>query len=133
MNMRVAIGSDHAGFALKEAIKAFVAGEYGEVLDIGTHSSESVDYPDYAAAVGDAVREHRADRGIILCGSGVGASMAANRLPGIRAGLRRRCSKERVGSTPTGRIGRDECLTELQAFGAGGCGFESHPPYSTGR
>ena len=85
--MRVAIGSDHAGFALKEAIKAFVAGEYGEVLDIGTHSSESVDYPDYAAAVGDAVREHRADRGIILCGSGVGASMAANRIPGIRAGL----------------------------------------------
>ena len=85
--MRVAIGSDHAGFALKEAIKAFVAGEHGEVLDVGTHGSESVDYPDYAAAVGAALREHRADRGIILCGSGVGASMAANRIPGIRAGL----------------------------------------------
>jgi transaldolase/glucose-6-phosphate isomerase len=85
--MRVAIGSDHAGFPLKEAIKAFVAGEFGEVLDVGTHSSESVDYPDYAAAVGAALREHRAERGIILCGSGVGASMAANRIPGIRAGL----------------------------------------------
>ena len=85
--MRIAIGSDHAGFALKEAIKAFVAGEYGEVLDVGTHSNESVDYPDYAAAVGAAVCEDRADRGIILCGSGVGASMAANRIPGIRAGL----------------------------------------------
>ena len=85
--MRVAIGSDHAGFALKEAIKAFVAHEYGEVLDVGTHGTDSVDYPDYAAAVGAALREHRADRGIILCGSGVGASMAANRIPGIRAGL----------------------------------------------
>ena len=87
MKMKVAIGSDHAGFELKEAIKPLVAGEYGEVLDVGTHSSESVDYPDYAAAVGAALREHRADRGIILCGSGVGASMAANRIPGIRAGL----------------------------------------------
>jgi transaldolase/glucose-6-phosphate isomerase len=85
--MRVAIGSDHAGFPLKEAIKAFVASEYGQVLDVGTHGTESVDYPDYAAAVGTALREHRADRGIILCGSGVGASMAANRIPGIRAGL----------------------------------------------
>jgi transaldolase / glucose-6-phosphate isomerase len=85
--MRIAIGSDHAGFALKEAIKVFVADEYGEVLDVGTYNSESVDYPDYAGAVGAAVREHRADRGIILCGSGVGASMAANRISGIRAGL----------------------------------------------
>jgi transaldolase/glucose-6-phosphate isomerase len=87
MDMRVAIGSDHAGFALKEAIKAFVAHDYGEVLDVGTYGTDSVDYPDYAAAVGAALREHRADRGIILCGSGVGASMAANRIPGIRAGL----------------------------------------------
>ena len=85
--MRVAIGSDHAGFELKETIKAFLAGKHGEVLDVGTHGREAVDYPDYAAAVGAAVREHRADRGIIFCGSGVGASMAANRIPGIRAGL----------------------------------------------
>ncbi len=85
--MRVAIGSDHAGFELKETIKAFLAGKHGEVLDVGTHGRDAVDYPDYAAAVGAAVREHRADRGIIFCGSGVGASMAANRIPGIRAGL----------------------------------------------
>ena len=85
--MRVAIGSDHAGFPLKEAIKAIVGREYGEVLDVGTDGTDSVDYPDYAEAVGTALREHRADRGIILCGSGVGASMAANRIPGIRAGL----------------------------------------------
>ena len=85
--MRVAIGSDHAGFELKETLKAFLAGKHQEVFDVGTHTREAVDYADYAAAVGAALREHRADRGIILCGSGVGASMAANRIPGIRAGL----------------------------------------------
>ena len=85
--MRVAIGSDHAGFELKEAVKDFLTEEHHEVLDVGTHSTDPVDYPDYAEAVGRALREHRAERGIILCGSGVGASMAANRIPGIRAGL----------------------------------------------
>jgi transaldolase/glucose-6-phosphate isomerase len=85
--MRVAIGSDHAGFDLKEAVKAFLTVENREVLDFGTHNQEPVDYPDYAEAVGSAVRDDRAERGIIFCGSGVGASMAANRIPGIRAGL----------------------------------------------
>ena len=85
--MRVAIGSDHAGFELKEAVKAFLAEKNHVVLDVGTHGTEPVDYPDYAAAVGTALRETKAERGIILCGSGVGASMAANRIPGIRAGL----------------------------------------------
>src|SRR5215510_8268936 len=85
--MRVAIGSDHAGFALKEAVKVFLTEEHGDVLDLGTHGADPVDYSDYAEAVGLALRENRADRGILLCGSGVGASMAANRIPGIRAGL----------------------------------------------
>jgi transaldolase/glucose-6-phosphate isomerase len=85
--MRVAIGSDHAGFALKEAVKVFLAAERCEVLDLGTHSTDPVDYSDYAEAIGRALRENRAERGILLCGSGVGASMAANRIPGIRAGL----------------------------------------------
>jgi transaldolase / glucose-6-phosphate isomerase len=85
--MRVAIGSDHAGFELKESVKHFLAEDHHEVLDVGTHSKDPVDYPDYAEAVGAAVRDSRADRGIIVCGSGVGASMAANRIPGIRAGL----------------------------------------------
>jgi transaldolase/glucose-6-phosphate isomerase len=85
--MRVAIGSDHAGFELKEAVKAFLTAEHHGVVDVGTHSPDPVDYPDYAQAVGAAVRESRAERGILLCGSGVGASMAANRIPGIRAGL----------------------------------------------
>lgn len=85
--MRIAIGSDHAGFELKEAVKALLTEENHEVLDVGTYSTEPVDYPDYAEAVGAALREYRAERGIILCGSGVGASMAANRIPGIRAGV----------------------------------------------
>ena len=85
--MRIAIGADHAGFALKEAVKAFLTAERREVLDLGTHSTDPVDYCDYAEAVGRALRENQAERGILLCGSGVGASMAANRIPGIRAGL----------------------------------------------
>ncbi len=85
--MRVVIGSDHAGFELKEALKAFLAEKHYEVLDVGTYSKDPVDYSDYAEAVGAALREYRAERGILLCGSGVGASMAANRIPGIRAGL----------------------------------------------
>jgi len=85
--MRIAIGSDHAGFDLKEEAKAFLLEENHEVLDVGTYSKAPVDYPDYAEAVATALREYRAERGIILCGSGVGASMAANRIPGIRAGL----------------------------------------------
>ena len=85
--MRIAIGADHAGFELKELVKRSLVEEHHEVLDVGTHNADAVDYPDYAAAVGTALRQHRADRGILVCGSGVGASMAANRLPGVRAGL----------------------------------------------
>jgi len=85
--MRVAIGSDHAGFELKEAAKALLAAEHCEVLDVGTHSSAPVDYADFAEAVGAAVQKHDVERGILMCGSGVGASMAANRMPGVRAGL----------------------------------------------
>src|SRR6516165_1610841 len=85
--MRVAVGSDHARFALKELAKRILAAESCEVLDVGTNGTEPVDYADFAAAVGAAVREHSAERGILLCGSGVGASMAANKIPGVRAGL----------------------------------------------
>src|SRR4051812_41134582 len=85
--MRIAIGADHAGFDLKEAAKAFLLAENCEVLDVGTRNREPVDYSDYAEAVGAALHDHDAERGIILCGSGVGASMAANRIPGVRAGM----------------------------------------------
>src|SRR6516165_1071047 len=85
--MRIAIGSDHAGFPLKEAVNAFLTEEHRDIVDLGTYSTDPVDYSDYAEAIGRALRENRAERGILLCGSGVGASMAANRIPGIRAGL----------------------------------------------
>ena len=82
--MRVAIGADHAGFELKEDLKQLIADSGHSVLDLGTDSTESVDYPDFAAAVGRTVRAGRADRGIVVCGSGAGAAIAANKLDGIR-------------------------------------------------
>jgi RpiB/LacA/LacB family sugar-phosphate isomerase len=85
--MRIVIGSDHAGFDLKEHIVTYLRELGHQVVDVGTHSSAPVDYPDYAEVVGVALREDRADRGVLICGSGVGASVAANKLPGIRAGL----------------------------------------------
>ncbi|MFZ0634921.1 MAG: ribose 5-phosphate isomerase B [Candidatus Acidiferrales bacterium] len=85
--MRLAIGADHAGFPLKQELIPFLEELGHSVLDLGTNSTEPVDYPDYAEAVGLAVRSGKADRGVLICGSGVGASVAANKLPGIRAGL----------------------------------------------
>ena len=85
--MKVAVGADHAGFTLKEEIAEALRAQGHEVLDVGTHSVAPVDYPDSAEAVGLAVREGRVERAVLVCGSGVGASMAANRVPGVRAGL----------------------------------------------
>lgn len=85
--MRVALGSDHAGFGLKQSLRDYLLKLGYDVVDVGTHSTEPVDYPDYAEAVCTALRNARAERGIIVCGSGVGASIAANKIPGIRAGL----------------------------------------------
>jgi len=85
--MRIAIGSDHAGYEMKQVLAEDLRKQGHEVSDLGTHSIAPVDYPDFAEAVGDAVRQGRAERGIVLCGSGVGACVAANKLPGVRAGL----------------------------------------------
>ena len=86
--MRIAIGADHAGYELKQVVAAYVARLEHDVIDLGTASPTTpVDYPDFAEAVGLAVREQRADRGIVICGSGVGASVAANKLDGIRAAV----------------------------------------------
>ncbi len=85
--MRIVLGNDHAGFELKQNVAAYLKELGHTVVDVGTHSTDPVDYPDYAEAVGVALREGRADRGILICGSGVGASVSANKLPGIRAGL----------------------------------------------
>jgi ribose 5-phosphate isomerase B len=85
--MHIAIGSDHAGFALKEHLAALIAAAGHAVTDLGTHSEESVDYPDFAAAVGRAVVDGRAERGVIVCGSGAGAAIAANKIKGVRCTL----------------------------------------------
>ena len=81
------IGSDHGGFTLKEAIKKYLAERGVAVMDMGTHSLDSVDYPDVAVAVAKAVAAGEYERGIIICGTGIGVSIAANKVPGIRAAL----------------------------------------------
>ena len=85
--MRIAIAADHAGFKLKQELLEYLRGLGHTVIDLGTNSEDPVDYPDYAEAVGKAVLGGTAERGILICGSGVGASVAANKLKGIRAGL----------------------------------------------
>jgi RpiB/LacA/LacB family sugar-phosphate isomerase len=85
--MRIAVAADHAGLTLKNAVRELLATNGYAVEDLGTFTSESVDYPDYARAVALAVLGGRCDRGVLICGSGVGASIAANKHRGIRAGL----------------------------------------------
>ena len=85
--MRIAVGADHGGFPLKNEVIQAVTAAGHDVLDLGVCDATPSDYPDFALLVGRAIQEGRADRGILLCGSGVGASIAANKLHGIRAGL----------------------------------------------
>jgi ribose 5-phosphate isomerase B len=88
--MRLAIGSDHAGFPLKSRLVAWLkspAGGRHQVKDLGTTGLDSCDYPDFAAAVGQAVKRGAASRGILICGTGIGMGMAANKIPGIRAAV----------------------------------------------
>ncbi len=84
--MKVAIAADHGGFALKGRLMHVLDAGH-EVLDLGTHSEEPVDYPDYARALGRAILDGRAERGVLICGSGAGATIAANKMRGIRAAL----------------------------------------------
>jgi ribose 5-phosphate isomerase B len=85
--MRIALASDHAGYALKQHLLGVVRALGHEVTDLGTDSEAAVDYPDFAEKIGMAVREGRVERGVLLCGSGVGASVAANKIPGVRAAV----------------------------------------------
>ena len=85
--MRIAIGSDHAGFELKETLKAWLVEMGHDVVDVGTHSEERCDYPHFGAAVGHAVADGEVERGVTVCGSGQGIAMAANKIPGVRAGV----------------------------------------------
>lgn len=85
--MRIAIGADHAGFEMKRDLAGYLAQGGHEVIDLGTHSTAPVDYPDIAEAVAQAIRNGQADRGILVCGSGAGASIAACKFPGVRAAV----------------------------------------------
>jgi ribose 5-phosphate isomerase B len=85
--MKIALAADHAGFEMKRDLAGKLAKDGHEVLDLGTHSAAAVDYPDYAEAVAEMLRDGQAERGIIVCGSGAGVSIAANKFPGIRAAV----------------------------------------------
>jgi ribose 5-phosphate isomerase B len=85
--MKVAVATDHAGFPLKDRVLEAVRAAGHESVDLGTFSTEPVDYPDYARAVGEAIQQGRAERAVLLCGSGVGACVAANKMTDIRAGV----------------------------------------------
>ena len=83
--MKLVIGSDHAGFLLKEEVRAYLSLKGHEIVDLGVHSTAPSDYPDAAEAVGDAINAGVAKRGILICGSGLGMCIAANKIPGVRA------------------------------------------------
>ena len=83
--MTIAVGADHAGWTLKESLKAWLIEQGHDVIDFGTHSPDSVDYPDYAAQVGESVAVGKVERGVLVCGTGLGMAIAANKIPGVRA------------------------------------------------
>jgi ribose 5-phosphate isomerase B len=85
--MRIAIGADHAGFGLKQILADYLSQLGHDVIDQGTGGEQPVDYPDFAEAVAKVLLDGEAERGVLICGSGVGASVSANKIPGIRAGL----------------------------------------------
>jgi RpiB/LacA/LacB family sugar-phosphate isomerase len=108
--VRVAIGSDHAGFALKQRVKAELERLGHTVEDVGTASAEdSVDYPDYAIPVGERVASGRAERGVVVCATGIGASIAANKVEGVRASV--------VTSDDTARLTRTDNDSNVLALG----------------
>lgn len=85
--MKIALGADHGGFELKEKVKTHLIKKGYEVLDLGTNSTDSVDYPEFGHTVGHAVVDKKAEFGIVVCGTGIGISIAANKVPGVRAAL----------------------------------------------
>ncbi len=108
--LKVAIGSDHAGFDYKEIVKKHLEEKGFEVIDKGTYSKESVDYPIFGEAVAQAVASGEADRGIVICGTGIGISISANKVKGIRAAL---CTNEYMA-----RMARKHNDANILAFGA---------------
>lgn len=114
--MKIALGSDHAGFELKLAIKAHLEGQGHAVLDVGTHSTASCDYPDFAQAACRAVLAGTAERAVLVCGTGIGISIAANRHPGIRCAL--------VHDVTGARLAREHNDANVLALGARMTGAE---------
>ena len=108
--MKIVVGCDHAAYEMKEAVKAKLVNDGYEVMDVGCYSSESVDYPKYGHAVGKAVACGEAERGIAICGTGIGISIAANKVPGIRAGV--------VHSVETARLTKNHNDANVLCFGA---------------
>ena len=108
--MKVAVGSDHAGFEYKEIIKKHLENKGFQIIDMGTYSKESVDYPVFGEAVGKAVASGEADMGIVICGTGIGISISANKVPGVRAAL---CTNEYMA-----RMARKHNNANVLAFGA---------------
>ena len=106
----VALGADHAGFPLKEDLKAWLITHGYDLVDLGTQSADSVDYPDFALGVGSAITAGKADRGVLVCGTGIGMAMAANKVPGVRAAA---CS-----DAFTARMSREHNDANILALGA---------------
>ncbi|APR51484.1 ribose 5-phosphate isomerase B [Sphingomonas koreensis] len=130
--MRIAIASDHAAWELKSALAEWLRGEGHEVLDLGTDGPASVDYPDFGLALGKAIAENQAERGVALCGSGIGISIAVNRVPQARCALvseplSARLAREHndanviaMGARLIGPEMAKACITEFLATGFGG-------------
>ena len=110
LRVRISIGADHAGYELKEALKRDLVAHGVAVDDVGTHSSESVDYPDFAADVAARVVSGSADRGILVCGTGIGMAMAANKVEGVRAAP--------AGDPTSARLAREHNDANVLALGA---------------
>lgn len=108
--MKIALGCDHGGYELKEKVKSHLEKKGYEVLDLGCHSTESVNYPVYGKAVGEAVAKKEADYGVVICGTGIGISIAANKVKGVRAAL---CM-----NTTMARLTREHNNANVLAFGA---------------
>ena len=115
--MKVAIGADHGGFKLKELLVQSLRSQNHEVLDCGTFSAESVDYPNYGVAVGEAVVNGDADTGVAICGSGIGIAIAANKVKGVRAAT--------VHDVTSARLARAHNNANVACFGARLIGFET--------
>jgi ribose 5-phosphate isomerase B len=113
----IAVASDHAGFDLKELLKRDLQQAGHDVLDLGTNSTESVDYPDFGKAMADAIGSGRAGRGVLVCGTGIGISIAANRNPKVRAAL--------VHDVTSARLAREHNDANVVAFGARLIGTET--------